>query len=162
MIEIGKRSLFDFHGIKKNTPLLHHLAKGARRILPGMLCDQNALHLKTPFELHTHKVCSLQRRKGKNSIIILYTFLAEVYPNYMRLDHNSHHALSLELNSPINAFHVTAIMSCKRYTDREPLATRKVSHRLKQNPLYLKEISSERREKRCIPWHFEMKFAPGS
>src|SRR5258708_36449007 len=83
-----------------------------------MLCDQNALHLKTPFELHTHKVCSLQRRKGKNSVIILYTFLAEVYPNYMRLDHNSHHALSLELNSPINAFHVTAIMSCKRYTDR--------------------------------------------
>src|SRR6266852_2172496 len=99
MIEIGKRSLFDFHGIKKNTPLLHHLAKGARRILPGMLCDQNALHLKTPFELHTHKVCSLQRRKGKNCVIMRSTFLIEVYPNYLRFDHNSHRALSLELNN---------------------------------------------------------------
>ncbi len=51
--------------------------------------------------------------------------------------------------------------TCERYNDREPLATRKVSHSPK-NPLYLKEISSERRKKRCIPWHFEMKFAPGS
>ena len=35
---------------------------------------------------------------------------------------------------------------CKRYTDREPLATRKVSH-IPKDPLYLKEISSERRKK---------------
>src|SRR5260370_36495821 len=110
-----------------------------------MLCDQNALHLKTPFELHTHKVCSLQRRKGKNRIIILYTFLAEVYPNYMRLEHNSHHALSLELNSPINAVHVTAIMACKPYTDREPLATRNASRRLNKNHLSRTDISSWRR-----------------
>ena len=41
---------------------------------------------------------------------------------------------------------------------REPLATRKVSH-IPKNPLYLKEISSERRKKRCIPLHFEMKFS---
>ncbi len=71
-------------------------------------------------------------------------------PSILGMDDPRHHQLRAIIQQ-----------ACERYNDREPLATRKVSHSPK-NPLYLKEISSERRKKRCIPWHFEMKFAPGS
>ena len=50
---------------------------------------------------------------------------------------------------------------CKRYTKREPLANPKVSH-LSQESAILERNFRRAEEGICIPWHFEMKFVPGS
>jgi transposase len=50
---------------------------------------------------------------------------------------------------------------CKRYHDRRPHATRK-SEPLTQESAMLERKIKRAEEGRCIPWHFEMKFAPGS
>jgi predicted HD phosphohydrolase len=52
-------------------------------------------------------------------------------------------------------------VQCERYDDRGPFATEKVSH-LPHKSAMLERQFKRAEEERCIQWHFEMKFVPGS
>jgi CRISPR-associated endonuclease/helicase Cas3 len=51
---------------------------------------------------------------------------------------------------------------CKRYHNRGPLAIPKVSHFPQESAMLERKFEQSGRKERCIPWHCEMKFAPGS
>src|SRR6266568_1738791 len=51
---------------------------------------------------------------------------------------------------------------CKRYHKRGPLAIPKVSHFPQESAMLERKFEQSGGKERCIPWHFEMKFAPGS
>jgi hypothetical protein len=51
---------------------------------------------------------------------------------------------------------------CKRYHKRGPLAIPKVSHFPQESALLERKFEQSGGKERCIPWHFQMKFAPGS
>src|SRR5258707_15003220 len=50
---------------------------------------------------------------------------------------------------------------CKRYHDRGPYATRKVSHFPPESAMLERKNQASGGKERCIQCHFEMKFEPG-
>src|SRR6266566_3018589 len=54
------------------------------------------------------------------------------------------------------------VSACKRYHKRGPFAIPKVSHFPQESAMLERKFEQSGGKERCIPWHFEMKFAPGS
>jgi site-specific recombinase XerD len=97
----------------------------------------------------------------------LITWLRRQDPLLISIEHapprrtNATIDLSLSAVHGLYDFHIR-LKTCKRYHKRGPLAIPKVSHFPQESALLEREFEQSGGKERCIPWHFEMKFAPGS